>query len=240
MSDDSFKNFNINPPSLDFLEDIYKSQLIAMNRVRPTIKVISNMNALALDYSHLFRFAAPRFTVPTVNLGIDLEKLYEAISRINEPLIKARETVNSITAKQYRATLFSEEIFNDVYNLSGISPEIIENAVTTLRFNAKISINSMKTEDITNTIKNKERNKIIEESQNTSAPLSESEGLKYLLAPLSLKPIGGEVDNLLLSLNPFGDVLNNLSFDDLFVSNQLAFGLVCIYIYACAFIRPYK
>ena len=230
MSDDSFKNFNVEPPSLDFLEDIYKSQIMAMNRVRPTIKAINNLNDLALDYSHLFKLTVPRFAVPPVNLGIDLEKLNEAISRVNEPLIKALKTVNSITAEQYRATLFSEEIFNDVYNLSGISPEIIENTVTTLRFNAEISIDSMhtsmKTEEITSTINNKERNKIIEEFQKTSAPLSENEGLKYLIGPLSLKPIG--------------DVLNNLSFDDLFVSNQLAFGLVCIYIYTCAFIRPYK
>lgn len=133
MSDDSFKNFNIEPPSLDFLEDVYKSQLMAMNRVLSTIKAINNMNALALDYSHLFRFAAPRFTIPTVNLGIDLEKLNEAISKINEPLIKARKTVNSITAEQYRATLFSKDISEKIHKITDIPIENIDYSISRLR-----------------------------------------------------------------------------------------------------------
>ena len=228
MSNDSFKNFNVEPPSLDFLEDVYKAQLMAMSRVQPTLKAVENMNTLALDYSHLFKLSVPRFTVPTVNLGIDLEKLNEAISRINEPLIKARETVNSITSKQYRATLFSEETFNDVYNLSGISPEIIEHTVMTLRFNAEISIDSMHTSMKTKKIEDASNNEIFDKSNDNidgkSTP--QEKILEYFITSASFTPMS--------------NIICNPSVEDLFVSNRLAFALVCIYIYICAYIRPYK
>lgn len=228
MSDDMFKKLNIEIPSTNFLNDVYKAQLMAMSRVQPTFKAINNMNSLALDYSHLFRFAIPRFTVPTVNLGIDLEKLNEAISRINEPLIKARKTVNSITAKQYRATLFSEEIFNDVYNLSGISPEIIEHTVTTLRFNTEISIDSlhtsMKAKKIEDTSDNEIVNPINDGIDTESTP--QEKILEYFISSASFSPMS--------------NIICNPSVEDLFVSNRLAFALVCIYIYICAYIRPYK
>lgn len=228
MSDDLFKRINYEPPSLDFLEDVYKAQLIAMSSARPRIKAINDMNAIALNYSHLFKTPSLQFTVPKVNLGIDLEKLNAAISRINEPLIKVTETVKSITAEQYRATLFSKEIFNDVYNLSGISPEIIEHTVTTLRFNAEISIDSMhtsiKAKKIEDTSDNEIVNPINDGIDTKSTP--QRKLLDYLSASVSFTPMS--------------KILSSPSVDDIFISNQLAFALVCIYIYVCAFIRPYK
>lgn len=133
MSDDLFKRINYEPPSLDFLEDVYKAQLIAMSSARPTIKAINDMNALALNYLHLFKTPSLQFTVPKVNLGIDLEKLNAAISRINEPLIKVTETVKSITAEQYRATLFSKDISEKIHDLTDIPIENIDYSIVRLR-----------------------------------------------------------------------------------------------------------